>query len=88
MKMLSKPSTVVHRLAGIISMKVVIYQGLFVLVHISKNAQLFVFLLDFLFTFHHLFKQGLHMGHFSATSCLVSFILLGVCKQNRKGVVN
>lgn len=86
--MLCKPSAVVHRLAGIINIKLVIYQGLFVLVHVSKNAQLLVFLLDFLFTFHHLFRRGPHMGHFSATSCLVFSILLGICEQNGKGVLN
>lgn len=49
--MLYKPSSVVHRLIGISNVKLnrSFVTSLFVFVHIGKNAQLFIFLLDFLY---------------------------------------
>lgn len=55
--MLYKPSSVVHRLIGISNVKLnrSFVTSLFVFVHIGKNAQLFIFLLDFLY---HLFNEN------------------------------
>lgn len=65
--------------------------GRFVWVHIDKNAQLSVLLLDFPFYMTpfvqwEFIQQGLHTGRLSpATSCPCLLTGLGICGQNGKG---
>lgn len=69
-----------NRLADIINMNLV--TGLFVLVHSSKNAQLFVFLLDFSFYISSFIQAR---SIFLQQPAALLFIVLGICQQNGKG---